>query len=116
MNPRLATRTEHPAAIVWLDRQHALIARAHEGHPTVTEVDREADPSVQYLLRVAHEAADCDRVVIAGPDSARLDFERAFVALYHRPDRLIDVGVSFQPRRHDLIEQLEMIDPVRASH
>jgi len=64
MDTRLATPARHAAAIVWLDRRHAIVARAHEGHSTVTEIDRDADPAVQYLLRVAHEAADCDRVEV----------------------------------------------------
>lgn len=116
MDPRLATPAAKAAAIVWLDRHHALVARARDGHSVVTEVVRDADPEVQYLLRVAHEAADCDRIVIMGPDAARIDFEREYVALYHRPDRLIDVGLSFQPARRELIQQLELIEPSLVSN
>lgn len=116
MNPRLATRAERAAAIVWLDRRHALVARARDGHSVVTEIERSADPEVRYLLRVVHEAADCDRVVIMGPDAARIDFEREYVALYRRPDRLIDVGVSFAPAPKELIAQLELIEPSLTSH
>lgn len=116
MNPRLATPAEHAAAIVWLDRRHALVARARDGQSVVTEVERNADPEVRYLLRVVHEAADCDRVVIMGPDAARIDFEREYVALYRRPDRLIDVGVAFTPAPKELIAQLELIEPSLASH
>jgi hypothetical protein len=111
MNTMLVPPADHAAAIVWLDRQHALVARAREGHSVVTEVERDADPELAYLLRVVHEAADCDRVVIMGPDAARIDFEREYVSLYHRPDRLIDVGVAFHPARHELVEQLELIVP-----
>lgn len=116
MDSRLATPAEHAAAIVWLDRRHALVARARAGHSVVTEVERDADPEIQYLLRVVHEAADCDRVVIMGPDAARIDFEREYVALYRRPDRLIDVGVSFTPAPNELIAQLELIEPSLTSH
>lgn len=116
MDTRLAIPAQHAAAIVWLDRHHALVARAREGRSVVTEVERDADPEVQYLLRVVHEAADCDRVVIMGPDAARIDFEREYVALYRRPDRLIDVGVSFTPAPSDLIAQLELIEPSLTSH
>lgn len=116
MDTRLATPAAQPAAIVWLDRRHALVARAHEGHSVVTEVVRESDPETAYLLRVAHEAAGCDRVVIMGPDDARIDFEREYVSLYHRPDRLIDVGLSFQPARRDLVQQLELLEPALAGH
>jgi hypothetical protein len=113
MDTRLATPAEDAAAIVWLDLRHALVARAREGHSVVTEVERESDPETAYLLRVAHEAAGCDRVVIMGPDAARIDFEREYVSLYRRPDRLIDVGLSFQPERRELVEQLEMIEGSR---
>jgi hypothetical protein len=104
------------AAVVWLDRRHALVARVRGDHSVVTEVERDADPDTQYLLRVVHEAAGCDRVVIMGPDAARIDFEREYVTLYRRPDRLIDIGPSFEPGRHDLVEQLAMIEPSLATH
>jgi len=116
MDTRLIPHTDQPSAIVWLDRRHALIARAHGGHSVVTEVERDADPEGQYLLRIAREAADCDRVVISGPDATRIDFEREYVALYRRPDRLIDLGVSFQPERRDLVEQLAMLESSLVSH
>ena len=111
MDTRLRTPAQHAAAIVWLDLHHAVIARARSGRSIVTEVDREADPVPMYLLRVVHEAADCDRIVIMGPDHARIDFEREYVSLYHRPERLIDVGVSFEPARRELVAQLELIEP-----
>jgi len=116
MDTRLATPAEHAAAIVWLDRRHALVARARDGHSVVTEVDHLSDSGVPYLLRVIHEAAGCDRVVIMGPDAARIDFEREYVALYRRPERLIDVGVSFTPAPRELIAQLELIEPSLVSH
>jgi hypothetical protein len=103
----------HTAAIVWLDLRHALVARAIDGRSIVTEVAREADPEVQYLMRVVHEASGCDRVVVMGPDAARIDFEREYVALYQRPEQLIDVGVSFSPDRGDLFTQLRFIEPGR---
>ena len=116
MDTQLATPAEHGAAVVWLDRRHALVARRHDGRPVITEVERHADPEVRYLLRVVQEAAGCDRVVIMGPDAARIDFEREYVTLYRRPDRLIDVGVEFEPGRRELADQLDMIEPRVATH
>jgi len=103
----------HPAqaAVVWLDRSHAFIARARDGRSIVTEVERDLDPETRFLLRVAHEAAGCDRVVIMGADAARIAFEREYVALYRRPDRLIDLGPSLAPDRRDLVEQLRVLEP-----
>ena len=111
MDPRLAATSGHTAAVVWLDRSHALIARAHDGLPAVTEVDRDQDLEPAYLLRVAHEAAGCDRVVIMGADASRIAFEREYVALYRRPDRLIDVGLAATPEPRDLVQQLRQLEP-----
>ena len=110
MDSRLATPSAHPSAVVWLDRTHALVARAHEGRPAVTEVDRSFDAEPDYLLRVLHEAGDCDRIVVMGPDASRLALEREYVALYRRPDRLIDVGQVLQPAMSDLVDQMRLID------
>lgn len=115
MDARLAAPSAHPAAVVWLDRSHALVARAHAGRAEVTEVERAMDPELSYLLRVVHEAAGCDRLVIMGPDAARVAFEREYVALYRRPDRLIDVGQASSPRPSDLVDQLRMLEPSLAA-
>lgn len=105
------TRLENQSAVVWLDRTHALIARAHEGRPEVTEVNRSFDTEPAYLLRVLHDAADCDRLVVMGSDAARVALEREYVALYRRPDRLVDVGQVMAPRAADLVDQLRMLEP-----
>jgi len=115
MDARLAATPGRMAAVVWLDRSHALVARGHDGHPQVTEVDRSFEPETDYLLRVVHEAAGCDRLVVMGPDAARVAFEREYVALYRRPDRLIDVGQMLTPRPADLVDQLRMIEPSLAA-
>ena len=103
--------TTDATAVVWLDRTHAMVARARDGHSVVTEVDRDLDPETEYLVHVANAAAGCDRVVIMGADASRIAFEREYVALYRRPDRLIDLGSSPAPARSDLIDQLRVIEP-----
>lgn len=105
------TRLGSQSAVVWLDRTHALIARSHEGRPEVTEVNRSFDTEPAYLLRVLHDAADCDRLVVMGSDAARVALEREYVALYRRPDRLVDVGQVMAPRAADLVDQLRMLEP-----
>lgn len=111
MDTRPVSYQAEAAAVVWLDRTHALVARARDGQSVVTEVERDFDPETRFLLRVAHEAAGCDRVMIMGADAARIAFEREYVALYRRPDRLIDLGPSLTPDRYDLIEQLRVLEP-----
>lgn len=113
MDARLAATGGHHAAVVWLDRSHALIARANDGLPAVTEIEREQDLEPAYLLRVAREAQGCDRVVIMGPDASRIAFEREYVALYRRPERLIDVGLVTTPEPRDLVQQLRQLEPAR---
>jgi hypothetical protein len=113
MDARLAATPGHTAAVVWLDRSHALIARARQGLPAVTEIDRELELESNYLLRIAREAEGCDRVVIMGPDASRIAFEREYVALYRRPDRLIDVGNMPTAQPRDLVQQLRLIEPAR---
>jgi hypothetical protein len=37
---------------------------------------------------------DEERVVVSGPADVRTQFDRAYVAVTHRPDRLVDVEPS----------------------
>lgn len=111
MDARLAAIPGHQAAVVWLDRSHALVARGLEGQATITEVERASDPEPSYLLRIIHEAVGCDRLVVMGPDASRVAFEREYVAIYRRPDRLIDVGQVEDPREADLVDALRMLEP-----
>ena len=105
-----ATVQEHvPAALIWLDRSHALVARARDGGTFVTSVERELDDEHQFFLRVAHEADACDRLMVTGPDAARLGFEREYVALYRRPDRIIDGGLEMEPGGRDLADRLRFL-------
>src|SRR5262245_64627771 len=99
-----------PAAFVWLDRSHALIARAVEAGTGVTEIERSFDTEPGYLLRVAEQAADCDRLVVIGPEASRRAFEREYVALYDRQDRLVDAGLELEPGPGELIDRLRFLD------
>jgi len=112
MDTRVTELKRRPSAIVWLDSRRALVARMAEGHPVVTQVDRYVEPEADFLLRIIHEAAECDRLVVLGPEPARLALEREYVALYRRPDRLIDAGPELAPDRAELADRLRLIDPV----
>ena len=92
MDSHFAALMAEGVAVIRLDQQHAFIGRKHSGHPVVTKIDRGGDLAPAYLLRVAHEAAGCDGVVVMGPDAARIEFERQYVSLYRRPDRLVSSG------------------------
>jgi hypothetical protein len=101
----------HHAAVVWVDGWHALVARAEHGQPTITEVDREAEPEHDYLVRVAREADNCDRLMILGPGTTRLAFEHEYADLYRRSDRFVDAETAAPATPRELVERLRQIDP-----
>jgi hypothetical protein len=47
-----------------------------------------------------------------GTDPSRIALERQYVALYRRPDRLIDLGPSHSAARSDLVDQLRVLEPI----
>ena len=96
--------------VVWVDARHALVATAPHGEATLTSVDRDTDSEPAYLLRIARATADCDRVFVMGPDEAKLSFEREYVALYRRPDRVSEVPADAMPNREQLLLRLRRLD------
>ena len=111
----MATLVEHPtsahAAVIWVDGWHALVARSDHGRPTITEVDRQADPQHDYLLRVAREADDCDRLMILGPGASVLAFESEYATLYQRSNRFIDAETAAATTPAELIDRLHLLEP-----
>ena len=102
----------HPhAAVVWVDGWHALVAHSEHGHPIVTEVDREADPVHDYFVRVARSADDCDRLMILGPGTTRLEFEHEYASLYQRSDRFIEAETAPPTSERELLDRLHQLDP-----
>ena len=96
--------------VVWVDARYALVATAPDGEATLTRVNRNTDSEPAYLLRVARAAADCDRLFVMGPDEAKLSFEREYVALYRRPDRVSDVPAAAMPDADQLLARLQRLD------
>ena len=94
----METRSARPDAIVWIDRETAIITDLDpdgERAPVVECLARGAgEPATQFEARALDEVIDDDVVAVAGPLSARLSFERRFVAVTHRPDRLVDVETA----------------------
>ena len=100
----------HHAGAVFIDRWHALVARSDHALATVTDLTRELETESEFLLRVARETADCDRIVIMGPGDERLAFEREYVAIYQRPDRLVDDEPATSATRFDLLDRLRVLE------
>ncbi|HEV8546248.1 MAG TPA: hypothetical protein VGQ64_08125 [Candidatus Limnocylindrales bacterium] len=80
-------------AVVWIDHDRAVIVeQGRYGQASVETLNRlPAESDGTFEARTIEEIGDHDRVVVAGAADVRMAFERAFVALTHRPDRLVDV-------------------------
>jgi hypothetical protein len=89
--PQTSPSTEETQ--VWIDHEHAVISGAAHAHDTVELLEREPGESeARFEARAVHEVADEPKIVVSGPAFARTGFERAYVAITHRPDRLAEAG------------------------
>lgn len=102
--------TVWPDSMVWIDHEQAIIT-TREGHgaPLVERLGRgRFEPEAAFEARAVDEVVDAPSVMVSGPASARTSFERALVAVTHRPDAIIDVEpwmdapdvADFPARRH----------------
>lgn len=94
------------AAVAWIDAHHAMIARTDRdggGRVTLAAIAPDTRP---YLARIVDEIGDRDRVLILGPDALRVELEREYVAIFRRPDRLIDVDEAEPADERELVDRL----------
>lgn len=98
------------SAVVWVDETEAIVAVAnHTGHIDVTGIlcpVSGPDARTWYIRRIVARIGRRDRVLILGPDRARLDVEREYVFQFGRPDRLIDVEPADAMERHEVVKRL----------
>ena len=80
-------------AMVWIDDRRAIITTtADDGRPEVEQLGRgPLEAEATFDVRTVDAVLDRDPVAVAGPAFARVAFERAFVAVTHRPERLLDI-------------------------
>jgi hypothetical protein len=103
-----ARETATPSAVAWINGREAFVAlMSHDGRISTCEITRGWFTEAAYLAQVVRVIGDRQRVVILGPSSARLALEREYVAMFHRPDRLVDV------ERADAMSPVEVIDRLR---
>jgi hypothetical protein len=103
-------RVVAPSAVVWIDSELATVAVMDgAGRISTSVVRRGHRPALDHLARVVHEIGDRERVIILGPNTARLALEREYVAIYHRPDRLVDVEPAGALDSEDLVERLRRL-------
>ena len=109
--------TEHPvtravptSAAAWIDGRQAVVATmGGDGRITTCEINRGLASEPSYLALVVRTIGDRARVVILGPSSARLALEREYVAIFHRPDRLLDVEPAGQIDAAELVARLRAL-------
>lgn len=96
-------------AVVLLAATEAVIARTRpDGRDEIVRVrrrTRRAD-APPFFVRILHELGDRAPVVILGEPSERTAFEREFVAVSHRPDRLLEDAGVHDAHPEALLERL----------
>jgi hypothetical protein len=104
-----ATEAATPSAVVWINGRQAVVAGvSRDARISTCEVTRGWMRELQYLAQVVRVIGDRQRVLILGPSSVRLALEREYVAMYRRPDRLVDVEPAGP------VSPEELVDRVRA--
>jgi hypothetical protein len=100
-------RVGRGCAVVWIDGRSASLAVTDEaGEIATCDIDRGLEPELSYLAIVVRAIGDRERVVILGPSAMRLALEREYVAIHHRPDRLVDVEPAGALDGDELVRRL----------
>jgi hypothetical protein len=102
--------TNPPCAVVWINGRQAVVGGMDTaGRIHLRTVERTSENEASYLELVIRTIGDRERVIILGPGSARLALERAYVAIYHRPERLVDVEPAGPFDADELVERLRQL-------
>lgn len=103
-------RTAPASAAVWINGRQAIVATmSGDGRISSCEINRALEPEPSYLALVVRAIGDRERVLILGPSSARLALEREYVAIFRRPDRLVDVEPAGAIDAEDLVDRLRAL-------
>lgn len=111
------TMTRRPrrgsSAVTWVDHRHAIVATTTaRGRVKVTEIEHRGHTrtaGMRYLTRIVDRIGDRERVVIVGPGQVRVRLERAYVTLFQRPARLVDVEPAKRLDRNELVDRLAQL-------
>ena len=110
MNATQTRAEQRPDVVVWIDERHALIARCDpEGQISTVEIRRLARPENRYLGQVVHEINGRGRVMLIGAPPIRLALERRFVAVSHRPDRLLPAPPRARVFAAKIVDRLDRL-------
>lgn len=106
----LAAPRPASAATAWIDLRHALVGRTLPGGEIeVVELARPPrleEPLEQWIAVVADAIGDRERVLILGSGPMRLALEREYVAIFHRPERIIDVEPASGIDRDEIVRRV----------
>ena len=106
---RTGSRTVATGAVVWINHRRANVATMNaDGRVSTYQVNRGPNPESSFLALVVRAIGDRERVVIIGPGRARLALEREYVAIFRRPDRLVDVEPA------GVIDSAKLVDRLHA--
>jgi hypothetical protein len=99
-----------PSAVVWINGRQAVVAEMSlDGCVSTCEITRGWLSQSSYLAQVVRVIGDRQRVMILGPGSVRLALERDYVAMFRRPDRLVDVEPAGLVSTEDLVDRLRIL-------
>jgi hypothetical protein len=105
--PETTTEAFRPSAVAWIDERRAFVAEMDRaGQMTTCSIERGGVSVLRYLALVVDAIGDQERILILGPGDVRLELEREYVAMYHLPDRLIDVESAGPIGAMDLARRL----------
>jgi len=99
-------------AVVLLAATEAVVARTRpDGRDEIARVPRRGSHpgAPPFFLRVLHELGDRAPVVIMGTAPDRTAFEREFVMVSHRPDRLVEDASVHDAHPEALLERLRSL-------
>ena len=98
------------SAVVWINGRQAIVAGvSHDGGISTCEITRGWMREQPYLAQVVRAIGDRQRVLILGPSSIRLALERDYVAMYRRPDRLVDVEPAGPFTSEELVDRVRTL-------
>ena len=105
-----ARETATPSAVAWINGREAFVAcMGSDGRVSTCAISRGWFTESAYLAQVVRVIGDRQRVVILGPSTARLALEREYVAIFRRPDRLVDVERAGALSREEVIDRLRTL-------
>jgi hypothetical protein len=85
-------RTVARSAVAWINGRRAIAALvAEDARTSMFEIDRGLEPEPSFLDLVVRLVGDRERLLIRGPTSVRLALEQAYVDVFPRETRLVDV-------------------------